>query len=123
MILRYKDQEQILTGGERMTTNNRMELRAAIEALAALKVPCRVRLHTDSLYLKEGISTWIAVWKQNQWRTASRGAVKNKDLWQRLDQLQAAHEITWHWIKGHTGHPDNERVDELARSAVPTERM
>ena len=102
-------------GGEAQTTNNRMELMAAIMALEALKRPSHVALHTDSVYVKNGITQWIHGWKRNGWRTADRKPVKNAELWQRLDSARARHEVDWHWVKGHAGHPENERADELAR--------
>ena len=106
-------------GGEALTTNNRMELCAVINALLIIKqIPSDVEITTDSTYVKDGITTWIKSWKQNGWRTSARKAVKNADLWRRLDELVAAHNITWHWIKGHSGHPQNERADELARMGV-----
>jgi ribonuclease HI len=107
-----------LKGGEAETTNNRMELTAAISALEALKRPSKVELWTDSNYLKDGISKWIHGWKQNGWRTADKKPVKNVELWQRLDAARQTHEITWHWIRGHAGHPENERADELAREGM-----
>ncbi|MCL4767956.1 MAG: ribonuclease HI [Hyphomicrobiaceae bacterium] len=107
-----------LWGAEPMTTNNRMELMAAIQALEALRRPSVVALYTDSAYLRNGITAWIHAWKRNDWRTADRKPVKNAELWQRLDQALGAHEITWHWVKGHAGHPENERADELARTAI-----
>lgn len=107
-----------LKGGEAETTNNRMELTAAIEALNALKQPCKVDLHTDSNYLREGITSWIAKWKVNGWRTANRKPVKNADLWKQLEAARARHEVHWHWIKGHAGHPENERADTLARDGM-----
>ena len=117
-ILRYGSSEKELSGGEALTTNNRMELMAAISALEALKTPCRVGLHTDSQYLKDGITKWIHNWKRNGWRTASKDPVKNAELWQRLELALGRHEIEWHWVKGHAGHPENERADELARMAL-----
>ncbi len=105
-------------GGEADTTNNRMELFAAIAALEQLKKPSRVDLHTDSAYLRNGIMQWIHGWKRNGWRTADRKPVKNVELWQRLDEAAQRHEITWHWVKGHSGHPENERADELAREGM-----
>lgn len=117
-ILRWGDQVKELSGGEPVTTNNRMELMAAISALEALKRPSQVDLHTDSQYVKNGILTWIHGWKRNGWKTADRKPVKNADLWQRLDDLRALHEVTWHWVKGHAGHPENERADELARQGM-----
>lgn len=107
-----------IKGGEAETTNNRMELMAAIEALAALKRPCRVELHTDSSYLRHGITDWIETWKRNGWRTANRKPVKNIDLWQRLEAAREPHHVSWHWVKGHAGHPENERADELAREGM-----
>ena len=107
-----------LSGGEAETTNNRMELLAAIAALEALKRPSRVDLHTDSEYVKNGISAWIHGWKRNGWRTSARQPVKNAELWQRLDAARARHEVHWHWVKGHAGHPENERADELAREGM-----
>jgi len=117
-ILKFGDRVKELSGGEPVTTNNRMELSAAIAALEALKKPCTVDLHTDSQYLRNGIMSWIHGWKRNGWRTASREPVKNVELWQRLDQALAQHKIVWHWVKGHAGDPDNERADELARSGM-----
>jgi len=108
-----------LCGGETMTTNNRMELTAAIEALRALKRHCRVRLFTDSSYVKQGIETWIHGWKRNGWRTADKKPVKNADLWQMLDQLAATHSVEWRWVKGHAGDPGNERADELSNIGIP----
>jgi ribonuclease HI len=117
-ILSFGATEKELSGGEAHTTNNRMELMAAISALEALKKPCRVDLHTDSQYVQNGIFGWIKKWKTNGWRTADRKPVKNADLWQRLDAALGAHEIKWHWVKGHAGHELNERADVLARSAI-----
>jgi len=117
-ILRFNGTEKELSDGEAATTNNRMEMMAAIAALETLSRPCIVRLHTDSTYLKDGITSWIHNWKRNGWRTKARKPVKNVDLWQRLDTAIEAHEISWHWVKGHAGHPENERADELARMAV-----
>ncbi len=114
-VLRFGDSEREIYGGERRTTNNRMELTAAIEALEVLRRPCAVRLTTDSKYLKDGISQWIHNWKRNGWRTAARKPVKNADLWQRLDQALADHTVEWLWTKAHAGHPENERADQLAR--------
>ncbi|MDX1401798.1 MAG: ribonuclease HI, partial [Kiloniellales bacterium] len=107
--------EKELSGGERETTNNRMELMAAISALEALKRPSKVKLTTDSTYVKDGITKWIHNWKIKNWKTANKSPVKNADLWQRLDIAIAPHDIEWHWVRGHSGHPENERVDELAR--------
>jgi ribonuclease HI len=118
VILRYGEHEKELKGGEPLTTNNRMELMAAIMALEALKRPATVELHTDSQYLREGISKWIHGWKRNGWKTADKKPVKNAELWQRLDQALQQHQVTWHWVKGHAGHGDNERADELARQGM-----
>ncbi|SDR62914.1 RNase HI [Rhizobiales bacterium GAS113] len=107
-----------LKGGEADTTNNRMELMAAIAALEALTRPCAVELNTDSQYLRLGITQWLAGWKKNGWRTAARQPVKNEDLWRRLDQAAQRHRIDWHWVKGHAGHDENERADELAREGL-----
>ena len=115
-ILRYNDIEKELSGGEAETTNNRMELTAVISALSALKEPCNITLYTDSRYVMDGIEKWIVAWKQNGWRTTNKkSSVKNVELWQKLDELQAQHEIRWVWVKGHAGHKENERCDELAR--------
>lgn len=110
--------ERDLWGGEPATTNNRMELTAAIEALEALKVPCKVDLHTDSQYLRQGVTQWIHAWKARGWRTADRSPVKNEDLWRRLDAARGRHDVHWHWVKGHSGHPLNERADALARKGI-----
>ncbi|MFO1118841.1 MAG: ribonuclease HI [Rhodospirillales bacterium] len=118
VILRWRGHEKELSGGEPLTTNNRMELTAAIEGLAALKRPSTVRLHTDSTYVRDGITRWIAGWKRNGWRTADRKPVKNADLWQRLDELRAPHQVDWLWVRGHAGHPENERADALASAAA-----
>lgn len=117
-VLRYGTVEKDLHGGEPDTTNNRMEMLAAIKALEALKRGVSVRLYTDSTYLRDGITKWIHNWKRNGWKTAGRKPVKNVDLWQRLDQALQRHEVEWHWVKGHAGHPENERADELARKGV-----
>jgi ribonuclease HI len=117
-ILRYRGVEKELSGGEPATTNNRMELTAAIAGLEALKRPCRVAIYTDSQYLRDGITRWLPRWKARGWKTADKKPVKNVDLWQRLDLAQAPHEITWHWVRGHVGHPENERADALARAAA-----
>ncbi|MBV9751418.1 MAG: ribonuclease HI [Hyphomicrobiales bacterium] len=111
-----------IKGGEAQTTNNRMELIAAITALEALKRPCAVELHTDSQYLRLGITQWIPIWKRNGWRTAARKPVKNDDLWRRLDTATQRHRIEWHWVKGHAGHDENERADELAREGLQEAR-
>ncbi|MBC6405057.1 MAG: ribonuclease HI [Rhodospirillales bacterium] len=119
-LLRYRGREKELTGAEPDSTNNRMELMAAIAALEALKRPARVRLTTDSSYVKDGITRWISGWKKQGWRTAGRKPVKNRDLWQRLDAAAAPHEVDWVWTRGHAGHAENERVDALAREAAQT---
>ncbi len=121
-ILTFGDHEKEISGGEPHTTNNRMELMAAIAALEALKRPCNVDLHTDSQYVQQGISSWIKSWKRNGWRTADKKPVKNVDLWQRLDAALAPHAVHWHWVKGHDGHEMNERADVLARSAIENAR-
>jgi ribonuclease HI len=118
-ILRYRGVEKELSGGELDTTNNRMELMAAIRALEALNRPVPVRIHTDSMYVKDGITRWIHAWKKKGWLTADKKPVKNVDLWQRLDRALAEHKIEWEWVKGHAGHPENERADKLARAAIP----
>jgi len=117
-LLRIGERERELSGGDPATTNNRMELMAAIAALEALKRPCAVRLVTDSTYVRDGITRWVIGWKRNGWRTADRKPVKNVDLWQRLDAARAGHTIDWQWVKGHSGHPENERVDALARAEI-----
>ena len=113
-LLRTGDREREVSGGEALTTNNRMELRAAIEALNALKKPCRVELHTDSNYVRDGITKWIHGWQRNGWRTADKKPVKNAELWEELLEAAARHQVKWHWVKGHSGHPENDRVDALA---------
>lgn len=118
-LLRHKDTEKELCGAEAETTNNRMELTAVIEALKALKKACNITLYTDSRYVMDGITKWLPNWKQNNWKTSNKkSAVKNVDLWQTLDSLIQGHEIRWVWVKGHNGHPENERVDKLARDAI-----
>jgi ribonuclease HI len=112
--------EKELSGAEAHTTNNRMEMMAAIQGLRALKNPCQVDLYTDSQYLRDGITKWIVGWKKNGWKTADKKPVKNEDLWRLLEDLGRIHEIRWHWVRGHNGHPENERVDLLARSAILT---
>lgn len=121
-ILRKGGVEMELSGAETLTTNNRMEMMAAIVALEALKRPARVRIHTDSTYLKDGITRWIHGWKKNGWRTSDRKPVKNIDLWQRLETALAPHTVDWHWVRGHDGHAENERADALARAAIETVR-
>ena len=117
-ILRKGDTEKELFGGEVLTTNNRMEMMAVIEALRALKKPVQARVHTDSQYVQKGISEWIHGWKRRGWKTAGKQAVKNEDLWRELDRLAAQHELEWIWVKGHAGHAENERADVLARRGV-----
>ncbi|GBD47793.1 ribonuclease H [Methylopila sp. Yamaguchi] len=117
-ILRKGGVEKELKGGEAPTTNNRMELMAAISALEALTRPCEVVLHTDSQYLRDGVTKWVYGWKKNGWRTADKKPVKNQDLWERLDAAIRTHQIDWRWVKGHAGHPENERADELAREGM-----
>lgn len=117
-VLRFKGLEKELSGGARNTTNNRMELMAAIASLEALKRPAKVQLTTDSTYVKNGISQWIKAWKARGWKTADGKAVKNIDLWQRLEKAQQPHKVDWHWVRGHSGHPENERADQLAREAI-----
>ncbi len=121
-ILGFGDHEKELKGGEPHTTNNRMELMAAIAALEALKRPCVVDLYTDSQYLRDGILQWIKKWKANGWRTADKKPVKNVDLWQRLEEALKRHTVRWHWVRGHAGHPMNERADQLARDAIAAVR-
>ena len=118
-LLRYGKSERELSGGEAHTTNNRMELAAAIAALEAFTRPVEVDLYTDSEYVKNGVTKWLDGWKRRDWRTADKKPVKNRDLWERLDAALAGHSIDWHWVKGHAGHPENERVDQLARAAIP----
>ena len=117
-LLQFGGHERELRGGEPGTTNNRMEMLAAIAALEALKRPCWVNLYTDSVYLRDGITKWIVNWKRNGWKTAARKPVNNVDLWQRLEAAIERHQITWHWVKGHAGHPGNEAADALARQGL-----
>jgi ribonuclease HI len=117
-LLRYGDEEKELYGGEAETTNNRMELTAVIRALEALKRKVSVAVTTDSVYVRDGITKWIHNWKRNGWKTAQKKPVKNDDLWKELDELSKQHEIEWHWVKGHAGHPENERADELANMGI-----
>ncbi len=117
-VLRYRGKEKELWGGEPETTNNRMELMAAIVALETLKRSCKVSLTTDSRYVQKGVTEWMDNWKRRGWKTASRQPVKNIDLWQRLDKAVARHKVDWHWVRGHTGHPENERADALANRAI-----
>ena len=122
VILRWNGVEKELKGGEPETTNNRMELMAAIQALEALKRPVAITIHTDSQYVKNGITQWIHGWKRNGWKTAGKDPVKNADLWQRLDALVAKHTVAFEWVRGHAGHPENERADELARQGLKESR-
>lgn len=117
-LLRYGTVEKELYGGEKLTTNNRMELMAAIRALESLKRPCSVKLTTDSVYVKSGITEWLPNWKKRGWMTAARKPVKNADLWRRLDEAVQRHNVSWHWVKGHNGHVENERADELANRGI-----
>ncbi len=118
VILAYNGTRKELSGGEAETTNNRMELTGAIMALETLTRPCKVEMHVDSAYVKDGITKWIHGWKRNGWKTADKKPVKNVELWQRLDEAIAPHDISWHWVKGHAGHSENERADELAREGM-----
>lgn len=118
VLLMYRGTEKELSGGEALTTNNRMELMAAIVALETLKRPCTIDLYTDSQYVRSGITSWVQNWKQRGWKTADRKPVKNEDLWHRLDEATQRHNINWHWVRGHNGHPENERVDALARAGM-----
>lgn len=118
VLLRYKNQEKTLLGAEAETTNNRMELTAAIKALEALKRRCEVHLYTDSQYVRQGMTGWLFQWKKNGWKNSRKESVKNADLWQQLDRLAEQHDMHWHWVKGHSGHQDNDRVDALANEAV-----
>lgn len=117
-ILRYKGSEKVTSGFERHTTNNRMEMKAVIEALRMLKEPCKLRVHTDSRYLRDGITLWIHGWKRNGWKTTGRQPVKNRELWETLDDLSQKHRMKWVWVEGHAGHPENERCDALAREQI-----
>jgi ribonuclease HI len=119
VVLRWNGVEKELSGGERETTNNRMEMMAAIMALESLKRAVPVDLYTDSTYVRDGITKWLHGWKANGWKTAAKKQVKNQDLWLRLEAALRDHDIKWHWVKGHAGHPENERADELARSGIP----
>jgi ribonuclease HI len=121
-VLRFGEKEKELSGGEAHTTNNRMEMMAAIEGLKALSRPCRVILSTDSVYVKDGITKWVHGWIRNGWRTADRKPVKNADLWQELLDATKRHNISWQWVKGHAGHPENERADRLASAAAEAAR-
>ncbi len=117
-LLCYGDHEKELFGGETLTTNNRMELMAAIQALESLTRPCKVNVTTDSVYVRNGITQWLPNWKQRGWKTAAKKPVKNADLWQRLDTAAQAHDVDWHWVKGHSGHPGNEHADQLANRGI-----
>ena len=121
-LLRYGLREKELTGGVSKTTNNRMEMTAALEALNSLKTPCQVDFYSDSEYLRKGITEWMANWKRRGWKTAAKKPVKNQDLWKALDHAVQPHQIIWHWVPGHAGHRDNERVDRMARQAVHSNR-
>lgn len=118
VVMRWNGHEKELSGHEEDTTNNRMELTAVIKGLEALNKPCTVEVYTDSKYVQQGVTEWLAGWKAKGWKTAAKKPVKNQDLWQELDELQAAHKISYHWVKGHAGHPENERADSLATSAI-----
>ena len=122
VVLRSNGHEKELFGGEAETTNQRMELTAAIEALKALKKPCRVTIHSDSRYVVQGMTEWIHNWKRKGWKNAGRQPVANRDLWEELDRLASRHEVRWQWVKGHAGHAENERADELARKGIPRKR-
>ena len=119
VVLRWKGTEKEMSGGERETTNNRMEMMAAIKALESLKRTVPVDLYTDSTYVRDGITKWLPGWKSNGWKTAAKKPVKNQDLWQRLEAALKDHDVKWHWVKGHAGHPENERADALARAGIP----
>ena len=121
-ILRFKGVEKELCGGEDATTNNRMEMKAVISGLEALKRPCTIDVYTDSQYVQKGITEWIWAWKKRGWKTADNKPVKNADLWQELDALVRKHKVSWHWVKGHAGHPENERADSLARQGLQEAR-
>lgn len=118
VVLKFEEHIKTLKGGTKHTTNNRMELQAAIEGLLALQSTCQVELTTDSQYVRKGITQWITNWKNKGWKTASKAPVKNADLWQTLDELNQKHIVNWHWVKGHSGHPDNELADDLANQAI-----
>ncbi|MBY0272496.1 MAG: ribonuclease HI [Alphaproteobacteria bacterium] len=118
VILRYKNTEKELSGFEAMTTNNRMELKAAIEGIKALTRSVKIEVYTDSQYLRDGITKWLFQWKKNNWRLSNKSPVKNQDLWEELDALTQNHDVSWHWVRGHSGHPENERADALARQAI-----
>lgn len=117
-LLRYGRHEKILSGAQSHTTNNRMEMTAAIQALAAMSEPCKIELHTDSQYLQKGITEWLPGWKLRGWKKSDKKPVKNADLWQALDQETLRHQVSWHWVKGHSGHPENDLVDSIANQAI-----
>ena len=117
-VVRYLSFETDMSGGEAQTTNNRMEMMAAVKSLKALPLRCKVTIHTDSMYLKDGVTKWMTNWKRNGWLTASKAPVKNQDIWEELDTLLTQQDITWKWVKGHAGHPENERADGLARNGI-----
>ncbi|GGD52003.1 ribonuclease HI [Lacimicrobium alkaliphilum] len=121
--MKYNNHVKELSKGYQQTTNNRMEMMAAVAALETLKEPCEIHLTTDSQYLRQGINQWIHNWRKNGWRTADKKPVKNVDLWKQLDQLSQKHNVDWHWVKGHSGHPENERCDELARTAAEGNKL
>lgn len=118
VVLRYKNTEKELSGFEAMTTNNRMEIRAAIEGIKALTRSIKIEVYTDSQYLRDGVTKWLFQWKKNNWRLSNKSPVKNQDLWEELDALTQNHDVSWHWVRGHSGHPENERADALARQAI-----
>lgn len=118
VLLRYKNKEKELSGFEAITTNNRMELKAAIEGIKALTRSVKIEVYTDSQYLKDGITKWLFQWKKNNWRLSNKSPVKNQDLWEELDALTQNHDVSWHWVRGHSGHSENERADALARQAI-----
>jgi ribonuclease HI len=118
VLLRFGKHEKVLSGAETHTTNNRMELMAAIEALSAMKEPCKIDLYTDSQYVQKGISEWMEDWKKRDWKKADKKLVKNADLWRALDEATNRHQVTWHWVKGHSGHPENDLADQLANEAI-----
>lgn len=122
-VVRYQSLETDMSGGEVNSTNNRMEMMAAVQSLKALPLRCKVTIHTDSMYLRDGVTRWMINWKKNGWLTADRKPVKNQDIWQELDKLLGQQDITWKWVKGHAGHPENERADALARNGVVSARM
>ena len=122
-LLIFNQHKKEISQGYQLTTNNRMELMAAVEALASLNEPCEVILTTDSQYVRQGITQWIEGWKRKGWKTASRAPVKNVDLWKRLDDLNSQHQVDWRWVKGHSGHPENERVDDIARAAAESDNL